>query len=116
MTDTPATWVLMPHITELEEQLDQTREALAKALAEPCRFCGVKYVDPDDPPWPSVDNSGSLASESEDEHPDAYQWCDICGYDVGRTSHYHCGNCDEESGAYGHWINGSFDCPKDRKT
>lgn len=36
--------------------------------------------------------------------------CPFCGADESHTSHYHCANCGEESGMYGHYRLDSFTC------
>ena len=45
-----------------------------------------------------------LDVDEENEHTEAYQWCDYCQEDVGRTSHYHCAKCGEQSSMYGHFV------------
>lgn len=39
--------------------------------------------------------------------------CPYCDYE-GLSSHYHCGNCGEEAGMFGHWngIEKDFTCTK----
>jgi hypothetical protein len=43
-------------------------------------------------------------------------WCDICGEDYSGESHYHCGNCGEVTGMFGHFnpeAEGFFCQPRD---
>lgn len=35
--------------------------------------------------------------------------CPYCDYE-GLSSHYHCGNCGEETGMFGHWETEGFTC------
>lgn len=38
----------------------------------------------------------------EDEYADYDDYCDICGEELGSSSHYHCGKCGRECSMMGH--------------